>query len=67
MVAVILVSSRDLKNIMLAITLGQQREDSLTPIDSPELETAWTDLEVEIAEIKAKGGIVDIPWDPFDE
>jgi hypothetical protein len=67
MVAVILVSSRDLKNIMLAITLGQQREDSLTPIDSPELETAWTELEVEIAEIKAKGGIVDIPWDPFDE
>jgi hypothetical protein len=67
MAAVILVSSRDLKKIMLAITLGQQREDSLTPIDSPELETAWTDLEVEIAEIKAKGGIVDIPWDPFDE
>ena len=62
-----MVSSSDLKNIVLAIALGLEKGDCLTRIDSPELEAAWAALMVEIAELKEKGQIVDIPWDPFDE
>jgi hypothetical protein len=50
----------------IAITLGLDRSECASPVNTKELEEMWIQLEKEIADIKEKGWMVEIPWDPFD-
>ncbi len=48
--------------MIVEITMGYTREELQVPI-TEETTKAWNILTKEIAEIKAKGWIVDIPFD----
>lgn len=60
------ITSRQLKDMSIAITLGLDRSECASPVNTKELEEMWIQLEKEIADIKEKGWMVEIPWDPFD-
>ena len=46
------------------VTLGEAKEDC---VRNDEEAATWDRLVVQVAEIAAKGGIVDIPWDWTDD
>ena len=50
----------------IAISLGLGKSGCASPVNTKELEDMWDELTLELEEIKAKGWIVEIPWDPFD-
>ena len=61
------ITTRQMKDMSIAISLGLPISECASPVNTPELENMWVELEKELAEIRAKGWVVDIPWDPFDE
>lgn len=60
------ISSKEMKDIAIAVSLGLSKSDCGSPVNTDELEDFWLELELELREIRAKGWIIDIPWDPFE-
>jgi hypothetical protein len=60
------VSSTELKAMLIAITIDLSKTQCAIQVDRVELHEVWEQLAIEVQEIMAGGGIVDIPWDPFD-
>ena len=60
------VTSKQLKDMTIAISLGLDKADCATRVNTKELEEMWEELTLELEEITAKGWQVEIPWDPFD-
>lgn len=60
------VTTKQLKDMTIAISLGLEKSECASPVNTSELEQAWDELKIELAEIRSKGWLVDIPWDPFD-
>lgn len=60
------VASAELKAMLIAITLDLSKAQCAIQVDREELHEMWEQLAIEVQEIKSGGGIVEIPWDPFD-
>lgn len=60
------VTTKQLKDMTIAISLGLEKSECASPVNTSELEQAWDELKVELAEIRSKGWLVVIPWVPFD-
>jgi hypothetical protein len=60
------ITTKQLKDMTIAISLGLDKSECASPVNTQELEDMWDELRLELEEIKAKGLMVEIPWDPFD-
>lgn len=60
------VTTRQIKDMTIALSVGLDKSECASPVNTQELEEVGEDLREELEEIRAKGWMVDIPWDPFE-
>jgi hypothetical protein len=60
------ITTKQLKDMTIAISLGLDKSECTSPINTQELHDMWEELRLELEEIKYRGWVVEIPWDPFD-
>lgn len=60
------ITTRQIKDMTIAISLGLDKSECSSPVNTKELDEMWEELRKELEEIKENGWLVEIPWDPFD-
>jgi hypothetical protein len=60
------ITTKQLKDMTIAISLGLDKSECASPVNTQELHEMWEELRLELEEIKGKGWLVEIPWDPFE-
>jgi hypothetical protein len=60
------ITTKQLEDMTIAISLGLDKSECASPVNTQELHDMWEELRLELEEIRAKGWVAEIPWDPFD-